>query len=181
MGGLFSQNCFDDYSVRLANEQDTAIVLQLLKDVANWLREKGIQQWGYLGSGGEDQEINQDILAGTTYVVEDAQGNIVATFNLSPKQNDWDVEMWGERNDEAYYLHRLAVARGHHNQQIGKRLLRWIDDNMLMNDGYLRLDCVAGNPVLNDYYQQAGFTFSGYTGEGEDKFSKYEKPLSRKA
>ncbi|WP_088051101.1 GNAT family N-acetyltransferase [Virgibacillus dakarensis] len=181
MGRFFTQNCFDDFSVRLASEKDTANVLQLLKDAANWLKAKEIPQWGYLGSGGEDEEIKQDILAGTTYVVEDVQANIVATFNLSPKQNDWDMEMWGKRDDKGYYLHRLAVDRGCRNQQIGKRLLRWIDDYLLIDDGYLRLDCVAANSVLNDYYQRAGFTFVGYIGAGDDKFSRYEKPLSRKA
>ncbi|MGY0693635.1 GNAT family N-acetyltransferase [Virgibacillus sp. FSP13] len=178
---IFAQDTFDEYTIRIAGVNDLNAVLELLYEAANWLKEKGVPQWGYLRSGGEDEEIRQDILAGTTYVVEDNDRNIVATFNLSPKQNDWDIEMWGKRSDQAYYLHRLAVVRGRHHQQIGKRLLRWMDDNMLIDDGYIRLDCVAGNPVLNDYYQQAGFTFSGYTGEGEDKFSKYEKPLSRKA
>ncbi|GGB44304.1 hypothetical protein GCM10011409_22340 [Lentibacillus populi] len=32
------------------------------KDGENWLKAKEIPQWGYLGSGGEDQKIKQDIL-----------------------------------------------------------------------------------------------------------------------
>ena len=42
-------------------------------------------------------------------------------------------------------------------------------------NGYVRLDCVADNSVLNDFYQRAGYTFVGYASEGKDNFSLYEK------
>ncbi|WP_099156524.1 GNAT family N-acetyltransferase [Virgibacillus ndiopensis] len=181
MEKLFVTYRFDQYSVRVAIKEDTDNVIQLLRNVAFWLEKKGIDQWEYLRNGGAEAEIKQDILAGTTYIVEDTSKNLVATFNLSPKQNDWDVAMWGERNDNAYYLHRLAVNRDQHTNQVGKKLLGWIDDNIRIRDGFLRLDCIASNPVLNRYYLEAGYTFIGYAGEGEDKLSKYEKSISRKA
>jgi ribosomal protein S18 acetylase RimI-like enzyme len=89
--------------------------------------------------------------------------------------------MWGERQDNACYLHRLAVDMDHHNQQIGRKLLHWMEDHIVLSNGYLRLDCVAANPALNSFYQRAGFTFAGYIGEGADKFSTYEKPFISKA
>lgn len=172
---LFASDKFDDYIVRIANEEDIGKVLQLLKNAAFWLKEKGVNQWEYLRNGGENEEIIQDILAGTTFLVNDSKGELAATFNLSPKQNSWDIAMWGDRDDNAYYLHRLAVGKGYHNSQLGKKLIRWIDTTNLLNDGYIRLDCVGDNKVLNRFYTEAGYTFAGHTGEGDDKFCKYEK------
>lgn len=181
MGELFTQYQFDGYAVRLAAEKDSAIILQLLRHVAVWLEEKGFSQWEHLRSGDENEELRQDIAAGKTYIVENTSGNAVATFNLSQEQNSWDKAMWGERHDNACYLHRLAVNRDHQNKQIGRKLLRWIDNHIVIHDGYLRLDCVAANQRLNDFYQRAGFSFIGYTDVGNDRFSKYEKPVKSKA
>lgn len=180
MDKLFRQEAFEGFSVRSANIEDTDQVLKLLQDVALWLQEKGVDQWGYLREGGEDEEIRQDIAAGTTYIVKDADGSIAATFNLAPKQNSWDMDMWGERNDAAIYLHRLAVGRNYRHKQIGWKLLHWIEENLDFT-GDLRLDCVASNAVLNQFYQDAGFTFVGFVGSGENKFSTYEKVLVAKS
>lgn len=163
-----------ELTVRKASETDTPAVTAILKGAADWLEEKGVGQWSYLRSGGEDEEIRQDILVGTTYIVEDGK-TAVATFNFSPVQNNWDVEMWGERQDQAYYVHRLAVARDWHHRQIGRKLLQWLDENLEGKTHRIRLDCVADNPALNAFYQQAGYEFIGYAGEGEDRFSLYEK------
>lgn len=175
MSELFREYKFENYQVRKADSKDTKAVIQLLRDTARWLQAKGVSQWEYLLEGGETEEIEQDILAGATYIVENSEGDLAATFNLSSKQNDWDRHMWGIMDDFAYYLHRLAVAKDQHHKQVGKQLLEWIDGNIQMQNGYVRLDCVADNLVLDYYYQQAGYTFIGYVGDGEDKFSIYEK------
>ena len=99
----------------------------------------------------------------------------MATFNFANEQNEWDIEMWGKRNDHAFYIHRLAVNQNNHNQQIGKRLLAWIDENHTIEHGFIRLDCVGNNQALNKFYQDSEYHFMGYIGEGEDKFSLYEK------
>lgn len=177
MSELFREYKFGNYQVRKAGPIDTKAVIQLLRDTAGWLQAKGISQWEYLLEGGETDEIEQGILVGTTYIVENSEGDLAATFNFSFKQNDWDVDMWGKRDDLAFYLHRLAVDKDQHHKQVGKRLMKWIDENNLIENGYIRLDCVADNPVLNDFYQQAGYTFIGHVGEGKEKFSIYEKPF----
>ncbi|WP_026908621.1 GNAT family N-acetyltransferase [Paucisalibacillus globulus] len=172
---MFKTNHFDEFIVRKATESDLESILELLKSAAKWVQAKGINQWGYLLDGGEDQEIEADILAGNTYIIENKNVEVVATFNFSNEQNEWDIEMWGKRNDHAFYIHRLAVSQNHHNQQIGKRLLIWIDENHTIENGFIRLDCVGNNQALNKIYQNSGFQFIGHIGEGNDKFSLYEK------
>ncbi|WP_249871370.1 GNAT family N-acetyltransferase [Oceanobacillus saliphilus] len=178
MAALFKKYTFEDYKVRKATVEDTEAVIKILRDAAIHLNEKGIVQWEYLRSGNENDEMKRAISDGETYVVESKYG-LAATFNLSAKQNEWDMEMWGKRNDHAYYIHRLAVAENARNKQVGKKILAWLDNNILLKDGYIRLDCVANNAVLNDYYRQAGFTFIAYAGEGENRFSLYEKAFLR--
>ncbi|MBM7599822.1 GNAT superfamily N-acetyltransferase [Virgibacillus halotolerans] len=175
MSGLFREYKFGDYNVRKAGAQDLVAVYGLLRDTASWLKAKGISQWEELLHSEENNEARQAISSGITHLVEDGDGDLAAMFNLSGKQNDWDIDMWGKQDDLAYYLHKLAVAKGHHQQQIGRQILDWIDENILLENGYVRLDCVADNSVLNDFYQRAGYTFVGYASEGKDNFSLYEK------
>ncbi|WP_077324328.1 GNAT family N-acetyltransferase [Virgibacillus siamensis] len=170
----FKSYQFENCTVQQAVDTDADMVIAVLKGAAEWLESKGIQQWEYLRSGGEDTEIKADILAGATFLVKDSDGQVAATFNLSSKQNEWDIDVWGIRTDRAVYLHRLAVNRNYHRAGIGKKTLAWIMDNIVLPDGYIRLDCVGDNPVLNEYYLEAGFAFAGYTDIDAGKFSKYE-------
>ncbi|QGS68018.1 hypothetical protein CV093_02960 [Oceanobacillus sp. 143] len=91
---MFRTYEFDNYTVRIAGENDTESVIRLLQDTASNLQKKGVLQWEYLLQGEDTKEIEQGILAGTTYVAE-ANGKMVATFNFSSKQNDWDITLWG--------------------------------------------------------------------------------------
>lgn len=172
---LFQQYKFDEYTIEKANDPDSSAVFQILQGAAAWLEEKGISQWEHLHNEVEVNEIIEDIQAGITYKVMDNHGDIVAVFNFSEEQNEWDIAMWGKRKDNAYYIHRLAVHKDHHSKRIGRKILQWIDENILVNNGFVRLDCIADNLVLNDFYQHAGYRFAGHVGEDGDKFSTYEK------
>ncbi|WP_339229937.1 GNAT family N-acetyltransferase [Oceanobacillus sp. FSL K6-2867] len=179
MQKLFHEDTFGEYKVRKATVEDTEAVIQLLQGAARWLEVKGISQWEYLRNGGETTEIKQGILVGTTYVVEN-RGSLAATMNLSDVQNEWDMELWGEAKGYAFYIHRLAVAQAYRRQQIGRKLLDWIALNIRLENGRIRLDCVADNPALNQLYQRAGFELKGTAANGEDKFSLYEKLITSK-
>lgn len=172
---VFHSKQLDEYYIQRATAEELDSVIDILKTAAKWIQSKGVNQWSYLLSGGEDEEIKNDLLAGKTYIVKTKDGEPVATFNISNQQNEWDLEMWGKRDDHAFYIHRLAVSQDYHHKQIGKKLLSWIDENIILDEGYIRLDCVGNNVVLNQFYQKIGFDHVGYIGEGEDKNSLYEK------
>ena len=179
MQELFRENTFGEYKVRKATNEDAEAVIQLLQDAARWLEGKGISQWEYLRNGGETAEIKQGILVGTTYIVE-RKKELAATLNLSNVQNEWDMELWGKCQEHSFYIHRLAVAQAYRKQQIGRKLLDWIDQNIRLEKGRIRLDCVADNPALNKFYQQAGYTLMDVVANGEDMFSLYEKSITSK-
>lgn len=177
MSEQFKELTFGNYKVRKARAADAGTVLQIWCDIARWLKSKGVSQWEYLLRGEGSNEVEQAIKAGITYIVENSEGNAAAVFNFSSKQNDWDIGLWGVRDDSAYYLHKLIVTKDQQQQQqqLGKQILNWIDKNIHMKDGYVRLDCYADNTVLNDFYQQAGYKLVGQTSMGEEAFSIYEK------
>ena len=59
-----------DYEVSVAARKEADQILDLLKDVAKWLKGKGIRQWEFLAEGGEDEEIRQGINNKDTFIVK---------------------------------------------------------------------------------------------------------------
>lgn len=178
MESLFLTNHFETFTVKQAEASDAAAVTDLLKGVASRLQQMGLDQWEFLLEGEEDTEIASSIDRGVTYIVTEGD-ELVATFNLSNEQNDWDVQLWGAQKDNAYYIHRLAVDNHHTGREIGRNLLLWLIESIKDDQATLRLDCIAGNPVLNDFYKQVGFSYTGQAFADGDSFSLYEKHLSR--
>lgn len=73
----------NDFDITVASNDDTSTIITLLKEVAQWLKDRDIDQWGYLLSGGDDEEIINAISNGDTYLVlkEDV---VIGTFTISP-------------------------------------------------------------------------------------------------
>ena len=158
--------------IRLATNAEIKQIIQLLKNAATWLQSEKIDQWSYLLSGGEDDEIERAILNKETYVAE-FDNNLIGTFTISSVQSEWDLDLWGIQSDSALYLHRLAVSTEYKGNGMGIEMIRWIEAEFSGRYMYLRLDCVSNNPKLNQFYKDYGFTFVGST----DGFNKYEKRL----
>lgn len=76
----------------------------------------------------------------------------IGTISISGK----DVRMWGENNDNAAYIHRLAVIDG--QKGIGIKILNWAEEIILKEGVALsRLDCDIANVSLCDYYKKQGY------------------------
>lgn len=159
------------YEVSIATSNEADQIIDLLKNVAKWLKEMGIDQWGFLASGGEDDEIRQGIDNKETFIVK-KDGEIVATFTLYQTQSQWDQHIWGNLNDDAIYLHRLALPQSKISYGLGKEVLQWIE-TYLKSEGanMLRLDCLASNYKLNKFYLINGFEKVGAS-DGHTLFQK---------
>ncbi|MEH6989536.1 GNAT family N-acetyltransferase [Cytobacillus firmus] len=163
----------DDYDITLATSKDVEQVISLLKEAAGWLKTNEIDQWGFLAEGGEDEEIKQAILSKSTYVVRKGE-SLVATFTLYETQSDWDQHIWGQRNDGAVYLHRLALTSEAIGSGFGKKVLHWLEGHVKeMGITTLRLDCVENNFKLNRFYLDNGYENVGTN----DEHSKFQKNL----
>ncbi|HEY4600955.1 MAG TPA: GNAT family N-acetyltransferase [Cerasibacillus sp.] len=174
MSFIFRIDQFNTFTIKKATLEDVQSVYQMLYDIAQILKQKGVHQWEYLLDRQAILEVEAAVVEGATYIVVNEE-QLVATFNLSQDQSEWDQALWGERNDDAFYLHRLAVHPTYRHQQIGLQLLSWIEKNLSVTNGLIRLDCVGGNQVLNEFYRQAGYMFKKTVDIEGTPFSLYEK------
>ncbi|MFD1135927.1 GNAT family N-acetyltransferase [Paenibacillus urinalis] len=130
-------------------------ILELWTGAARWIQAKGINQW-------HPDEFN---LAQTEQLIMDREleffvaktdGIIIGTLYIC-----WsDPVVWGELNDAASsgYIHRFAVKRSHLGQGVGRELLLWAEDYIrIKGKKQIRLDCMADNERLNQYYVTSGY------------------------
>lgn len=157
--------------IERAGETDAPHIIDLLKETARWLQNRGIEQWGYLLSGGEDRQIEAAAAAGEMYMVR-REDTLIAVFSLYAGPRDWDLHLFGEDvPDQAVFLHKFAVRPAFMGTGIGAGLLGWIERYLMDRFNYLLLDCVSENKKLNDFYRNAGFEYAGQA-YGHNKYRK---------
>lgn len=159
----------ENFQIRLAVLEDFGSVLELLKAIAKWMKNNGINQWQFLLSGGDDKEIRKAIVHNETFILL-RDKEVIGTFTLSASQSEWDQHIFGkEKRSDSLYLHRLAIAPAYMGNGLGKEILEWIQMNIRTEKVSLKLNCVAGNSKLNQFYKDHGFEYIGET----DHHSKY--------
>lgn len=140
--------------VRPAAPHDVDEVIAIVCEVATWLHSKGIDQWWPTDRFERKQPWVERASRGELFLacLSDAP---VATLTLQ-----WeDKLMWGERSQDAGYIHRLAVRRAVAGNGVGRALLRWTEGVIAAKGRpFARLDCWSKNEKLCAYYQSAGYT-----------------------
>jgi GNAT superfamily N-acetyltransferase len=157
-----------------ARMDELPIAAGILDEASAWLESRGFTGWP---RPFPVAALEAALALGPTYLAWDGR-TAVATFSL----HRTDVRFWGERPGEApghaRYLHKLAIRRSHAG--LGRELLG-LAERFAREGGAvcLRLDCVAGNPVIRGYYEAAGFEYRGQVSGPafEVPYALYEKPL----
>lgn len=102
-----------------------------------------------------------------------------------------DPTFWPGADDDAVYVHRLAVKRSYAGRGIGERLLDWAAERAVeAGRAFVRVDCMTENAALRRYYEVLGFQHRGdVSGDNPAPFnmtfrsrwhaSQYEKPVPR--
>ncbi|WP_127530449.1 GNAT family N-acetyltransferase [Paenibacillus kobensis] len=158
--------------VSQAEEIDTADVMSLLIQTAEWLRSKGSTQWSALLNGEDHHNTARSIARGDVYLFKE-KAALAGIVTLLRDPSEWDIRLWGESgHDGAVYLHRLAINRAYGGRQLGKHMLKWVHSGIHF-DGRdrIRLDCIETNPQLNQFYKDCGYEYVGANGG----FCLYEK------
>lgn len=150
--------------IRLATVADVPQIDALILMKATEFKTAGKTQWQKYLEPSRTEFVTYDVTNGTVYVYEE-NDTIVGAVSLIPPTS-WDENLWDDP-DAAVYLHRLVVDSRHKGKQIGSKLMR----QAMAESKRIRLDCVATNSFLNDYYLRFGFS---YVGE-RDGFSLFEK------
>ncbi|MEV7600414.1 GNAT family N-acetyltransferase [Kitasatospora sp. NPDC089797] len=169
----------DPVSFRPATGEHTDEVLSVLDEAAGWLGGRGIRQWPDRFPAAW---VADAIGRGETWLV-DVGDKTAATVTL-----DWADALWADVGGTAGYVHRLAVRRW--ARGLGGVVLGWAEDRARERGvDALRLDCVAHNRSLRDYYEGRGFAhrgdarWLGLPGQPPDEvpvlwMSRYERPLA---
>jgi ribosomal protein S18 acetylase RimI-like enzyme len=149
-----------DLPFRRATAADFDAVFAMMIEAALWLQSRGISQWSFFLTQPGKNFVRNRILTAETYLVSDPTDRPIATFTLLWK----DEEIWGVRglDGEAGYIHGLAVCRRAAGKGLGNVLLTLASNLIAQNSRRLvRLDCMAQNEALCNYYRRAGFTDLG--------------------
>lgn len=143
-------------------------MLDVLAAAARWVRAAGVDQWP---ERFPTQLIEEGIERGEVFLaIED--GLVVGTVTLQ-----WsDPRFWKDSDDDAGYVHRLALVPTDRGRGLGHRLLSWADEQVVTaGRHFLRLDCPAENSSLGAYYRAAGFEHQGdVNGEYSDERNEGE-------
>ncbi len=158
-----------------AGEQDAESVIAVMRDAAQWLRSRGIDQWGWAFTEKGAELIHQRIQREEVYLAV-YEGQRVATVCLQ-----WqDKLIWDERGEDgqAGYVHGLAIMRRAGGQGVGQQLLAWAEVQIAARGRSLaRLDCMADNPGLCAYYRCQGYRDLGVKHFRTTAARLFEKPI----
>jgi ribosomal protein S18 acetylase RimI-like enzyme len=138
-----------------AGLSELPVVLGLIRESAGWIKGKGLSQWeAYLSEKGPTL-VEKRFSEGEVYLAA-LDKKPVATFCLQ-----WqDPFIWDEKglDQQAGYIHALAVQRKLAGKHVGKQLMAWAESAVTKHQRrYLRLDCMAENDDLFKYYEGLGF------------------------
>jgi hypothetical protein len=141
--------------VRPATDDQVAISASILEEAADRGTTQGYMSWlpgNFTGPAARGTvKLRNDAESSSLFLAwsEDAA---IATFSLLER----DLVYWPEGADDALYLHRFAVRRV--AAGAGRRAIDWmVAEVQRRGRTYLRLDCLADNPGICGYHEQAGF------------------------
>jgi len=94
-----------------------------------------------------------------------------------------DPIFWPEaRQQDATYIHRLAVRRCYAGTGLSAAILRWaLERTRALGRRYLRLDCDTARPRLRAIYESFGFRYHSNRQVGPYLVSRYEYDATQSA
>ena len=124
---------------------------RIIREVAAWLDARGESLWG-------PNEISRDALVAVAQAGELIIGRMGTEAVACMYMHNSDSEFWPEDGPgEAFYIHRLAVARHFAGRGFAHAMLAWAEgEARAQARPFVRLDCVP-RPKLIRLYEAAGF------------------------
>ncbi|MEW2128961.1 tyrosine-protein phosphatase [Streptomyces sp. NPDC005435] len=142
---------------RRADERDLPTLVRLRDDAARWQIGRGIDQWKPGGLG--EDHFRARLADGEVWLATLGPGGPVAgAWEL------WwdDPAAWGPQPPTAGYVHRLMTDRRTAPPGTGRLLLAEAERRIAAAGRTLcRLDCLADNARLRQYYEAAGYEVVG--------------------
>jgi ribosomal protein S18 acetylase RimI-like enzyme len=152
------------FTIVSARSDDLTRYLDLLEGVADWLETRRIRQWPR-GTFRRSAEFYAQSITQEEVQLAFIADQLVGTLRVLLRE----PIVWPEIVEaDAIYVYNLAVKRAWAELGLGGRMLDWACIRAAsLGRRYVRLDCLANNDFLCDYYMRAGF---GDRGEIEADF-----------
>lgn len=148
------------------------MVLEILDEAAAWIIANKLPSVWKPGEFSRQTFLGQ--ISRQEVYLASVENIFVATFVLQWSDTLW----WGERPPDSGYFHKFAVKRSTSGQGIGSEILKWAEAKARAEGKkYLRLNCIAADRKIRDYYENAGFVHVGDVMGPKALASLYEKPL----
>jgi GNAT superfamily N-acetyltransferase len=146
------------FTIVSAQSDDLGRYLDVLEEVANWLEMRGIRQWPR-GSFRQSADYYASSIAHQEVQLAFIGDELVGTLRVLLRE----ATVWPEViEQDAIYVHNLAVRRAWAGLGLGSRMLDWAGARAAsLGRKYVRLDCVTDNDFLRGYYARAGFEGRG--------------------
>lgn len=165
-----------EIKIRKAQTDEVYIAMKLLKEAAEWLREKGIDYWQ---NWHEPEQmhikwIQNGFNKGQFFFAIDDQDAVIGMYRLQFQ----DEIFWGKQQVQAGYIHSFTTKRDHKGQSIGSRMMQMIEET-LKDKGILllRLLCSPAITGLCKYYENHGFVEKGLVTVHGEELRLYEKQV----
>ena len=148
----------DRFVIERGRMEDVAGIVALFEDAAVWLEGQGVFQWPTRVSLRFWRFLRGKVREGEVFVMRGANGRLLGHVRFDYQAG----EVWPDHPADVVYVRGLVIANEVRGQGLGVALLDWAQEYG-RERGYsrLRLDCLAENGRLRQYYRDYGFTFLG--------------------
>lgn len=161
--------------IRKALVRELDIAFDLLKESAQWLKDKNIDYWQNWHNPTDLYRnwIKQGFEKKQFYFIESDE-SVIGMYRLQYE----DEMFWGKKNDKSAYIHSFTTKRSLSGKGLGREILKMIEQYLLKQDIHiLRLDCGANITGLCKYYENCSFICVGQTEIHGEILNLYEKRL----
>jgi hypothetical protein len=150
-------------ALRRATVDDMGVAIRLIEEAAEWLRDKGTDQWArpWPNRAGRDRRILASLNQGKTWIGWD-EGIPAATITADPDEDPyWPDDL---RRESAIYVHGLVVCRPYRGAGLGAALLGWASWTGRRDHGarWIRVSAWTTNASLHAYLGRQGFLPCGF-------------------
>jgi len=155
-----------------AQPSDFSQAMEIMAAAASWLLDKGIDQWPSPPPAHWQQRMTAKIDQGAIYTLG-IGNNRFGIVGLT-----WVDSYWPD-DGQAGYVHQMAVHPVMHGQNLGGMILFWAQQQVKKKGRqFVRLDCMASNGRLRQYYEEHGFLFRGRLTDHDYVAALYEKDVT---
>lgn len=142
---------------------ETKIALSILKESAEWLQAVGSDQWADVLEGEDKHGLAAAVERGEVFFFYNNSNQIVGMVAAWRKPTAWDKLLWQNYafDQDVCYLHRVIIRPEYRGNSYGNELLNELKRQFKTEISELRLDCLASNPTLIQFYLQNEFTKVG--------------------